>query len=221
MFILDHNFWTRNARKSIKGSKDSDSSLVSNENFSETLWPSGWALDQATLASMNPKLLHLWRHSQKIDTPNQKFFSSAIYKTVRSLLALEQLSSAIGGGAMALVRQLKTCFLGQNRSTNISYAGSQSVNGFVQTWLKFCAVFRAMLLCKFFWLYVCRVLHDLFIATRLLNFMCRITWCFFENDFMCYFYQYKLSPVEQRFALFEHLHKVVVSWTRIRKVMWM
>jgi len=27
LFILDHNFWTRNARKSIKGSKDSDSSL--------------------------------------------------------------------------------------------------------------------------------------------------------------------------------------------------
>jgi len=24
LFILDHNFWTRNARKSIKGSKDSD-----------------------------------------------------------------------------------------------------------------------------------------------------------------------------------------------------
>jgi len=32
----------------IKISKDSDSSLVSNENFSETLQPSGWALGQAT-----------------------------------------------------------------------------------------------------------------------------------------------------------------------------
>jgi len=32
----------------IKGSKDSDSSLVSNENFSKTLWPSGWALGRAT-----------------------------------------------------------------------------------------------------------------------------------------------------------------------------
>jgi len=47
LFILEHNFRTRNARKSIKGSKDSDSSRVSNENFSETL-PSGWALGQAT-----------------------------------------------------------------------------------------------------------------------------------------------------------------------------
>jgi len=44
LFIEDHNFRTRNARKLIEGSKDSDSSLVSNENFSETLWPSGWAL---------------------------------------------------------------------------------------------------------------------------------------------------------------------------------
>jgi len=32
---------------SIKGSKDSDSSLVSNQKFfSEILWPSGWALGQ-------------------------------------------------------------------------------------------------------------------------------------------------------------------------------
>jgi len=27
LFILDHNFWTRNARKSIKGSKDSEPSF--------------------------------------------------------------------------------------------------------------------------------------------------------------------------------------------------
>jgi len=50
----------------IKGSKDSDSNLVSNENFSKILWPSGWALGQVTWAKMVPKLLHLWRHSQKI-----------------------------------------------------------------------------------------------------------------------------------------------------------
>jgi len=73
LFILDHNFRTRNARKSIKGSKDSDSSLVSSENFSETLFPSGWALGQATWAKMTLKLLHLWRH-KKTCTPRQKFF---------------------------------------------------------------------------------------------------------------------------------------------------
>jgi len=37
LFILDHNFWTRNARKLIKGWKDLDSSLVSHENFSKIL----------------------------------------------------------------------------------------------------------------------------------------------------------------------------------------
>jgi len=53
----------------IKGSKDLDSSLVSNENFNELLWPSGWVLGQATWAKMALKLLHLWRHSQKIRNP--------------------------------------------------------------------------------------------------------------------------------------------------------
>jgi len=80
LFILYHKFWTRNARKSIKGSKDSDSSPVSSENFRETLWPSGWALGQGTWAKMTPKLLHLWRQSQKICTPKTKFFfSSEVY----------------------------------------------------------------------------------------------------------------------------------------------
>jgi len=36
----------------IKGTKDSDSSLVSNENVSEIVWPSGWALGHATWAKM-------------------------------------------------------------------------------------------------------------------------------------------------------------------------
>jgi len=37
LFVLGRNFRIRNARKSIKGSKDSGSSLVSNETFGETL----------------------------------------------------------------------------------------------------------------------------------------------------------------------------------------
>jgi len=62
----------------IKASKDSDSSLVSNENFRKILWPSGWTLGQVTWAKMAQKLLHLWCHSQKICNPQQKkFFSSA------------------------------------------------------------------------------------------------------------------------------------------------
>ena len=74
-----HNFWSRNARKSIKGSKDSDSNLVSNENFSEILSLSSWAVGQVTWAKIAPKLLHLCCHSQKIRNPQPKnFFSSAV-----------------------------------------------------------------------------------------------------------------------------------------------
>jgi len=46
----------------------------------KTLWPSSWALGQATWPKMTPKLFHLWCQSQKICTPQPKnFFSSAIY----------------------------------------------------------------------------------------------------------------------------------------------
>jgi len=69
--FLDHNFSTRRARKLIKGSKDSDSSLVSNENLSEILWPSGLDLGQVTRAQ---KRLRLWRRSQNICNPLPKNF---------------------------------------------------------------------------------------------------------------------------------------------------
>jgi len=60
-----------------KAQKTRDSSLVSNKNFSEILWPSGRALGQATWAKMAQKLLHLWRHSQTICNPQpKKFFKS-------------------------------------------------------------------------------------------------------------------------------------------------
>jgi len=71
MFILDHKFWTRNAGKSIKGSKDLGSSLVSNENCSEILWPSGWAPGHITWAKIyfTYGITH-----KKSETPNQKSF---------------------------------------------------------------------------------------------------------------------------------------------------
>jgi len=85
---------------SIKGSKDSDSSLVSNENFSETLWPSPWALGQETWAKMTPKLLHLWRQSQKIRTP-QKFFQ---VQSTRLADPFEPLNSSLAQSAEELGR---------------------------------------------------------------------------------------------------------------------
>ena len=80
LFILDHKFWTRNARKSIKGSKDLDSSLVSNENFSETLWPSNWRPGPGNMRQNDPKTTSLMTSlTKKKHPPGKKFFSSVIY----------------------------------------------------------------------------------------------------------------------------------------------
>ena len=88
MFILDHNVWTRNARMLIKGSKDSDSNLVSNENFSETLWPSSWALGQATWAKMTYDVSH-----KKSAPPNQQIFFQA--QSTRLADPFEPLNSSL------------------------------------------------------------------------------------------------------------------------------
>ena len=73
---LDHNFWTRKPNRSSKVSKDSDCSLVSYENFSKTLPSNGLGPGPGKVGQGGLKVLHLWRHSQKI--PKQKnFFSSA------------------------------------------------------------------------------------------------------------------------------------------------
>jgi len=67
---LDHNFWTRNLSRSSKVSKDSDCSLESKKkNFSEILPSNGW---RPGPGEVGQKVHHLWRHSQKKHTPNQK-----------------------------------------------------------------------------------------------------------------------------------------------------
>jgi len=77
----------------IKGSKESDSSLVSSENFSEILWPSGWGLGQVTWAKMTQRLLHLWCHSQKIRNPQPKNFFQV--QTRRLAESFENLNSSL------------------------------------------------------------------------------------------------------------------------------
>jgi len=86
----------------IKSSKDSDSSLVSNAKFSETLWPSGLALGQATWAKMAQKLLHLWRHLQKSATPKQKIFFRV--QSRRLADSFEPLNSSLAQSAEELGR---------------------------------------------------------------------------------------------------------------------
>jgi len=64
----------KNIRKSIKGSVDSDSRLVSSENFSKILWPSGWALSQESWAKMIQNYFTYGITHKKYVTPNQKDF---------------------------------------------------------------------------------------------------------------------------------------------------
>jgi len=88
LFILDHNFWTRNARKSIKGLKDSDSSLVFNENFSKMFPFRGWAPGQVTWTKLAKNLPYLWSPSQKNKTKNI-FFIAVLPSLLRVWTALQ------------------------------------------------------------------------------------------------------------------------------------
>jgi len=92
LFILDYNFWTRNARKSIKGSKDSDSSLFSNENFSEMLWPSSWALVQVTWAKIDQNYF-------TYDVTHKKTKKIFVVQTRRVAELFEPLNSSLAQSA--------------------------------------------------------------------------------------------------------------------------
>jgi len=100
LYFFGHYFWTRNFRKPIRGSKDSDFSLVSDKNLSEILSSSDWALGQETLAKTDKNLPHLWCHSQKNET--QQFFFIANLKTCHIFWGFEQVSSAVDGEVMEL-----------------------------------------------------------------------------------------------------------------------
>jgi len=88
LFTLDHNFRTQNPTKSSKISKDSDCSLVSNKNFSEILPSNGFRSGPGEVGQGGVKVLHLWRHSQKISSPNQKLFFICRLEDLLRLLSL-------------------------------------------------------------------------------------------------------------------------------------
>jgi len=87
----------------FKASKDGDSSLVSNENFSEkfrlVVGPS------SGISSQKPSLLV--SPLKKNKNPKPKFFLIADSKTCLVFWGFEQLSSAIGWGATWLISQTK------------------------------------------------------------------------------------------------------------------
>jgi len=98
--FFGHYFSTRNFRKPLKGSKDSDFSLVSNKYLSEILPFSGWVQGHTTWGRMTKNLPHLLRYSQK-KTKLKIFFITGT-KTCCIFWGFEQLSSATGSGIMQL-----------------------------------------------------------------------------------------------------------------------
>jgi len=84
----------------IKGSKDWDLSLVSDEHFSEILWSGGWDPGQVTWAKMAKKLLYLWHHSQKIRNSQPKNFFRV--QTIRLAESFKGLNSSVAQSAEEL-----------------------------------------------------------------------------------------------------------------------
>ena len=105
MFILDHNFWTRNRSKSSKVSKDSDS----NKNLSEILPSSGLGLGPDEVGQKGLKRLHLWCHSQKTWNPKPKKFVSLQMETLAK--SFEGLNSSLLQSSAELFLYKHTCKL--------------------------------------------------------------------------------------------------------------
>jgi len=93
-------------------SKDSDCSLVSNKNLSEILLSNGLGPGSGEVGQGGLKVLHLWRHSRKIFTPQPKnYFSSANYKTSRIFWDFYRVCSAYrSGGIPAQSYVRSSCF---------------------------------------------------------------------------------------------------------------
>jgi len=79
--------------------KNADSSLVSNENFSDMLPPSSLADFRYQLSKMAKNLPHLCRHSQKKTKPKTKFF---LFQTWRLAESFEGLNSSLAQSVEAL-----------------------------------------------------------------------------------------------------------------------
>jgi len=66
-----------------------DCSLVSIKNFSKILPSNALGLGPGEVGQGGLKVFHLWCHSQKIHTPNQKIFSLQTTRLAKSFWAFE------------------------------------------------------------------------------------------------------------------------------------
>ena len=130
MFILNHNVWTRNARKLIKVSKDSDSSLVTNENISDIFPSSGWP-DNMSQNGLKTYLTYDITHKK----PKTKtIFFIADSKTSPVFWGFEQLFSAIDLRSYAVGKTTEICLiLGRSPGMIYSYPGSSDARLFCKS----------------------------------------------------------------------------------------
>jgi len=68
-WFLSHNFTSRYASKSVKGSKDSISSQESKKTLSKKNFVLAWGPGK-----VGPNMLSLWRNTQRTQNPSQKIF---------------------------------------------------------------------------------------------------------------------------------------------------
>jgi len=74
--FFGHNFWTRNTRKLIEGSRYSDYNLVSTENLSQKIDFWHWRLGPGDLSQKCVNLSPVWCHPQKNKTQNVPIFKN-------------------------------------------------------------------------------------------------------------------------------------------------
>jgi len=93
---MSHNFRSRYARKSIKGSIDADFDRVFNKTLSPKNGPLGQRPGPGKDGQNNSKTSLLWRSPRKSSNPKRKkFFITFDYKTCWIRKGFEQLSSSI------------------------------------------------------------------------------------------------------------------------------
>ena len=119
----DHIFWTRNARKSIKGSKNSDSNLVSNENLTEILLSSRCVLGKVTWAKIPKTFLTYGITGKKHETQN---FLYCWLKDLQSLLRVWTALQHNRRKSCAVAKTHENCLiLGWFEGTIYLYVGSE------------------------------------------------------------------------------------------------
>ena len=101
--FMSHNFRSRCARKSIKGSIDADFDLVSTKLWVQKMAHWDGAQDQEKMTKITQKHPYLWRSPKKSSNPKRKnLFFDFDYKSCWIRRGFEQLSSSIAWRVIGL-----------------------------------------------------------------------------------------------------------------------